>query len=89
MTKNNNPITLQQNPEGVFTNSELRLSDIDIIGFDYDYTLAPYSKALEKTIFDMIIERLITTRHYPTVSRFSSVKYPGPAFGPLTRGIRY
>ena len=58
----------QLDPGGVFTNSELRLSDIEVIGFDYDYTLAPYTRALEDTIFNMIIEGLVSKRHYPSVN---------------------
>ena len=57
----------QLDPSRVFTNSELRLTDIEIIGFDYDYTLAPYTQALEDTIFNMIIEGLVSSRHYPSV----------------------
>eukprot|EP00116_Pleurobrachia_bachei_P016150 sb/3476412/ len=61
------------NPNGVFTNSELRLADIDVMGFDYDYTLAPYTRRLEHTIFDMIIDRLVALRHYP--SALKSLRY--------------
>ena len=59
---------IQLDPSQVFTNSELRLTDIEVIGFDYDYTLAPYTGALESTIFNMIIEGLVSSRHYPPVS---------------------
>ncbi len=36
----------------VFCNSELSLSDIDVYGFDYDYTLARYNQSVEKFIHD-------------------------------------
>ena len=33
---------IQLDPSQVFTNSELRLTDIEVIGFDYDYTLSKH-----------------------------------------------
>ncbi len=36
----------------MFCNSELSLSDIDVYGFDYDYTLARYNQSVEKFIHD-------------------------------------
>lgn len=67
MTFNVN-MSFQLDQSRVFTNSELRLTDIEVIGFDYDYTLAPYTRALEDTIFNMIVDGLVSSRHYPTVS---------------------
>ena len=58
----------QLSRNAVYTNSELRLSDVDVVGFDYDYTLAPYTQKLDHTIFKMILQRLVDTRHYPSVS---------------------
>ena len=36
----------------MFANNELDLNNIDVYGFDYDYTLASYTKALHHLIFD-------------------------------------
>ncbi|XP_063679922.1 5'-nucleotidase domain-containing protein 3-like [Bolinopsis microptera] len=74
----------QLDPSQVFTNSELRLTDIEVIGFDYDYTLAPYNGALEGTIFNMIIEGLVSSRHYPP--EISQLNY-NPDF--LARGVHF
>ncbi|ELR22273.1 5' nucleotidase family protein [Acanthamoeba castellanii str. Neff] len=43
------------NPQDIFTNGEIRLDELDILGFDYDYTLASYTDkylADRKTEFD-------------------------------------
>ncbi len=48
------------NPKSVFANNELDLSKIDAWGFDYDYTLAVYTKELNNLIFWMALKRLVT-----------------------------
>lgn len=45
-------------PEGVFANNELNMEDIEIFGFDYDYTLACY-KHLDFLIYNLGREVLI------------------------------
>ena len=47
------------NPLGVFANAELNLSNIDIYGFDYDYTLASYKTTVEKYIHDVARQALV------------------------------
>ena len=47
------------NPLGVFANAELNLSNIDIYGFDYDYTLASYKSAVETYIHDSAKQVLV------------------------------
>jgi 5'-nucleotidase len=50
----------------VFTNRNLRMGRIEMVGFDMDYTLAIYQKrSIEKLSFDMTLERLIRSRGYP------------------------
>lgn len=46
-------------PQGVFANNELDMSEIDIFGFDYDYTLACYKESLHYLIYDLGREQLI------------------------------
>lgn len=41
------------NPLGVFANNELDLSDVEVYGFDYDYTLAVYKESLHYLIYDL------------------------------------
>ncbi|XP_038635945.1 5'-nucleotidase domain-containing protein 3 isoform X2 [Scyliorhinus canicula] len=53
------------NPDGIFANNEVCLSDIEIYGFDYDYTLAFYSSNLHTLIFNAAREILIQQHNYP------------------------
>ncbi|XP_048404833.1 5'-nucleotidase domain-containing protein 3 [Stegostoma tigrinum] len=53
------------NPDGIFANNEVCLSDIEIYGFDYDYTLAFYSSNLHTLIFNAAREILIQQHKYP------------------------
>ena len=50
----------------VFVNRNLRMSTVDLIGFDMDYTLAIYHmRRLEQLSFDMTLAKLITEYGYP------------------------
>ncbi|KAG0721009.1 5'-nucleotidase domain-containing protein 2 [Chionoecetes opilio] len=53
------------NLRSVFGNNELDLRDIDVYGFDYDYTLAHYSVAVENLIYDLGKNVLVTKYRYP------------------------
>jgi len=37
----------------VYANNELKLGDIDVYGFDYDYTVACYNDDLNQLIYDL------------------------------------
>jgi HAD superfamily 5'-nucleotidase-like hydrolase len=53
-------------PNDVFCNRELRLSGIQAIGFDMDYTLAQYQQpAFDKLAFDGAKEKLVHKLGYP------------------------
>ena len=39
------------NTRSVFANTELNLGEIEVYGFDYDYTLATYRAAVEEFIY--------------------------------------
>ena len=54
-------------PEKVFANRELRMADVKAIGFDYDYTLASYTNALNAFIYDRAKEHLMERSHYPAI----------------------
>lgn len=47
------------NGNAIFTNSEFSLKWIDVYGFDFDYTLAHYSKQLDRFIYEQAIDTLI------------------------------
>ncbi|WP_164020163.1 HAD-IG family 5'-nucleotidase [Pyxidicoccus trucidator] len=52
----------------VFVNRNLRMSSVELIGFDMDYTLAIYHmRRLEQLSFDMTLAKLVTEYGYPPV----------------------
>ncbi|XP_035012854.2 5'-nucleotidase domain-containing protein 3 [Hippoglossus stenolepis] len=57
------------NPNTIFANNEMSLRDIEIYGFDYDYTLAFYSSHLHTLIFNIARDILITNHRYPEALR--------------------
>lgn len=46
-------------PKGVFANNELDMGQINIWGFDYDYTLACYKESLHYLIYELGRDALI------------------------------
>ncbi|XP_029062099.1 5'-nucleotidase domain-containing protein 3 isoform X2 [Monodon monoceros] len=72
------------NPDAIFSNNEMSLSDIEIYGFDYDYTLVFYSRHLHTLIFNAARDLLINEHRYPAEIR----KYEyDPNFA--IRGLHY
>ncbi|KAH9623392.1 hypothetical protein KSS87_021933, partial [Heliosperma pusillum] len=55
----------RMNPEGIYVNKNLRLDNIQVYGFDYDYTLAHYSANLQTLIYDLAKEHLVNELRYP------------------------
>uniref|UniRef100_H3HDU7 5'-nucleotidase domain-containing protein n=1 Tax=Phytophthora ramorum TaxID=164328 RepID=H3HDU7_PHYRM len=49
----------------VFANNHLRLSGIDVVGFDYDYTLCHYTEELQHLIYSMARDYLVGKLRYP------------------------
>ncbi|KAE8615131.1 hypothetical protein XENTR_v10008417 [Xenopus tropicalis] len=72
------------NPDAIFANNEMSLEDIEVYGFDYDYTLAFYSKDLHTLIFNTARDLLINEHRYPKEIR--SYEYD-PNFA--IRGLHY
>ncbi|VDM19090.1 unnamed protein product [Hydatigera taeniaeformis] len=70
--------------DAIFANREVRLSELDVYGFDYDYTLVNYTNDLADFIFDKTIDLLVSKWKYP--SELQEVKYD-PSF--LIRGLHY
>ncbi|XP_021895165.1 5'-nucleotidase domain-containing protein DDB_G0275467-like [Carica papaya] len=65
------PETLQgrpkMNPQGIYVIKNLRLDNIQVYGFDYDYTLAHYSSDLQSLIYDLAKEYMVNEFKYPEV----------------------
>ncbi|OVA06916.1 HAD-superfamily hydrolase [Macleaya cordata] len=55
----------KMNPEGIYVNKNLRLDNIQVYGFDYDYTLAHYSANLQSLIYDLAKEHIVNQLKYP------------------------
>ena len=67
----------------VYTNRDLDLSRIKVVGFDMDYTLAIYKKQpMEQLQYDLTVERLIGRHGYPDEIR--ALRYD-PTF--IIRGL--
>jgi HAD superfamily 5'-nucleotidase-like hydrolase len=50
----------------VYTNRNLKMEDIQLIGFDMDYTLAIYHQAeMERLSIDLTVKKLVERRGYP------------------------
>ncbi|XP_011623916.2 5'-nucleotidase domain-containing protein DDB_G0275467 isoform X1 [Amborella trichopoda] len=55
----------KMNPKGIYVNKNLRLDNIQVYGFDYDYTLAHYSDNLQSLIYDLAKEHMVNEFKYP------------------------
>ena len=54
------------NPNDIFANNQLNLSDINVYGFDYDYTLASYTpNKVENFIHQKALTNLVRDKLYP------------------------
>uniref|UniRef100_A0A5F9CIL3 5'-nucleotidase domain containing 2 n=1 Tax=Oryctolagus cuniculus TaxID=9986 RepID=A0A5F9CIL3_RABIT len=72
------------NPAAIYANNEISLRDVEVYGFDYDYTLAQYADALHPEIFSAARDILIEQYKYPEGIR----KYDyDPSFA--IRGLHY
>ena len=51
--------------QDVFCNRELRFDRVNVLGFDYDYTLASYRLELQDFIYAKARDHLVERLHYP------------------------
>ncbi|XP_043986797.1 5'-nucleotidase domain-containing protein 2 [Gambusia affinis] len=72
------------NASVIYANNEVSLEEVDIYGFDYDYTLAQYSNALNTLIYDTAKGFLIEHFKYPEeIAKYEYI----PNF--TVRGLHY
>lgn len=64
------------NPSTIYANNEVCLAEVDIYGFDYDYTLALYSNALNTMIFNTARNFLI--EHFKVCLHCRRVAFDAP-----------
>uniref|UniRef100_A0A8C9U1F2 5'-nucleotidase domain-containing protein 2-like n=1 Tax=Scleropages formosus TaxID=113540 RepID=A0A8C9U1F2_SCLFO len=68
----------------IYANNEVSLEEVDIYGFDYDYTLALYSSTLNSMIYNTARDILVKQYKYPEgISKYDYI----PNFA--TRGLHY
>jgi len=72
------------NPQDIFTNGEIRLDELDILGFDYDYTLASYTDKVSYFIYDKALQYLLKNHGYPQELKHKTFD---PTFA--IRGLHY
>ncbi|XP_014771704.1 5'-nucleotidase domain-containing protein 3 [Octopus bimaculoides] len=72
------------NRKAIFANNEVQLQEIEVYGFDYDYTLASYTPELHDLIYDLGRDSLVYNSKYPEGLR--EMKYD-PNFA--VRGLHY
>ena len=61
--------------ESVFANNYVDLGKIDVVGFDYDYTLVTYTDDLLELIYEKALQRLVKDRQYPSEMLFAGMQY--------------
>ena len=52
--------------EAIYANAYVDLSQVDVVGFDYDYTLVTYTDELLELIYEMALNRLVNHFQYPS-----------------------
>ncbi|CAL5081534.1 unnamed protein product [Urochloa decumbens] len=74
----------KMNPQGIYVNKNVKLDDLQVYGFDYDYTLSHYSEHLQCLIYDLAKKHLVNELKYPE----SCLKYEYDRSFPI-RGLYY
>lgn len=74
----------KMNPQGIYVNKNVKLDDLHVYGFDYDYTLSHYSEHLQCLIYDLAKKHLVDELKYPE----SCLKYEYDRSFPI-RGLYY
>ncbi|XP_004444446.3 5'-nucleotidase domain-containing protein 3 isoform X2 [Drosophila pseudoobscura] len=64
-SQNTKKLPVDVHPDAVFACNELDLSEVQVYGFDYDYTLACYKPILEDLLYNLAREMLVKRFRYP------------------------
>uniref|UniRef100_R7W1X0 Uncharacterized protein n=1 Tax=Aegilops tauschii TaxID=37682 RepID=R7W1X0_AEGTA len=74
----------KMDPQGIYVNKNVKLDDLQVYGFDYDYTLSHYSDHLQCLIYDLAKKHLVNELKYPE----SCLQYDYDSSFPV-RGLYY
>ncbi|XP_012256131.1 5'-nucleotidase domain-containing protein 3 isoform X2 [Athalia rosae] len=77
-------LPLDVNARGVFACNELDLKEVQVYGFDYDYTLACYKPSMDYLLYNLGRDMLIKKYKYP--EEIGKLEYPE---GFAVRGLHY
>ncbi|XP_046476124.1 5'-nucleotidase domain-containing protein 3 isoform X1 [Neodiprion pinetum] len=77
-------LPLDVNANGVFACNELDLEEVQVYGFDYDYTLACYKPSMDYLLYNLGRDMLIQKYKYP--EEIGKLEYPE---GFAVRGLHY
>ncbi|KAF3777501.1 5'-nucleotidase domain-containing protein [Nymphaea thermarum] len=67
----------KMDPKGIYVNRNLRLENIQVYGFDYDYTLAHYSGNLQSLIYDLAKEHLVNELSREAINEIYGTRHIG------------
>ncbi|CAB9506637.1 nucleotidase domain-containing protein 3 [Seminavis robusta] len=65
-SSNANPRALPPQDERIYANAYVDMSKVDVVGFDYDYTLVTYTDELLELIYEMALSKLVHDFQYPS-----------------------
>lgn len=74
------------NPKGVFACNELDLKEVQVYGFDYDYTLACYKPSMDYLLYNLGRDMLI--QKYKVGERFIIQERKSLRLGPADGKFR-
>jgi 5' nucleotidase family len=61
--------------ERIYANAYVDLAKVDVVGFDYDYTLVTYTEELLELIYEMALKRLVNQLNYPSEMLDGGLKF--------------
>ena len=65
LTPPSTPFSTQHDSKKVYSNAEVRLANVEVLGFDYDFTLVSYTHQVQKLVYEVARNYLIDHLRYP------------------------